>query len=77
MGKISPAAGSLATVIRSYKSVVTKQANRRDLPHGWQPNFYDRILRSDIELQMVSAYIKNNPAAWTEDEFYGEEGGNG
>ena len=35
MGKISPAPGSLATVIRSYKSVVTKQANLRDLPHGW------------------------------------------
>jgi len=73
MGKISPAAGSLATVIRSYKSVVTQQANRRDLPHGWQPNFYDRILRTELEIQEVSAYIRNNPAAWAEDEFYGKE----
>lgn len=76
MGKISPVAGSLGTVIRSYKSVVTKQANLRDLPHGWQPKFYDRILRSDLELKEASAYIRNNPAAWVEDEFYGEEGSN-
>ena len=73
MGKISPRSGSLGTVIRSYKSFVTKQAKLRDLPHGWQPKYYDRILRSDLELQRVSVYIKNNPNTWEDDELYGGE----
>jgi len=73
MGKTSPAPGSLGTVIRSYKSIVTKQANLRDLPHGWQPKYFDRIIRSDRELQQISAYINNNPATWEEDELYGGE----
>jgi len=72
MGKISPAPGSLGALIRSYKSAVTKQTNLRDLPHGWQPKFFDRIIRSDRELQAISTYIETNPLTWEEDEFYGD-----
>jgi len=43
------------------------------LEHGWQPKFFDRIIRSDRELQEVSEYINDNPAKWEEDEFYGEK----
>ena len=73
MGKISPASGSLGAVIRSYKSAVTKHANRMGLEHAWQPKFYDRIIRSERELHHTAAYIENNPATWEEDEFYGDE----
>ncbi|NBC25126.1 MAG: hypothetical protein GVX78_05880 [Bacteroidetes bacterium] len=77
MGKISPAPGSLGAVIRSYKSVVTKHANRLGLEHGWQPKIFDRIIRSDRELQAISTYIETNPMTWEDDEFYGDSGEKG
>lgn len=33
----------------------------------WQRNYYDRVIRSDVELQNVYDYIKANPYNWDED----------
>jgi putative transposase len=30
----------------------------------WQRNCYERIIRSDRELDAVRQYIEDNPAAW-------------
>jgi len=67
---ISPKQGSLSSVIRSFKSAVTKLVNN-ELPHqffAWQPRFYDRIIRDEKELWNVRNYIRNNPLKWEEDE---------
>ena len=64
---------TLSSIVGAYKSAVTKHANRLGLQHGWQPKFFDRIIRSGRELQEVSEYINDNPAKWEEDEFYGEK----
>lgn len=64
-----PVAGSLSTVIRSYKSAVTKSVN--ELPNYldyrvWQTRFYEHRIRNNAELHAIRTYIKNNPQVWIE-----------
>ncbi len=61
---------SLSSIIGSYKSAVTKHANRLELEHGWQTRFHDHIIRKDAEYQRISDYIINNPANWRDDTFF-------
>ncbi|HRZ25410.1 MAG TPA: transposase [Spirochaetota bacterium] len=64
---LSPSAGSLSVIIRSYKSAVTKRC--RDAGHkgfAWQSRFYDRIIRDQDELRNVRRYIRNNVKKWAE-----------
>ena len=46
MSSISPIPGSVSTIIRSYKSAVTKYCNRLGLEFKWQSRFYDHIIRN-------------------------------
>jgi putative transposase len=64
MSTISPKTGSLATVIRSYKSAVSKNVHLIDPDFSWQPRYYDHIIRSDRELDRIRDYIINNPVKW-------------
>jgi putative transposase len=64
MSSISPKPGSLSTVIRSYKSAVSKNAHLIDHDFSWHPRYYERIIRSNVELNHVRDYIINNPAKW-------------
>lgn len=70
MAEISPKSNSVSTVIRSYKSAVTKHANRLGFENGWQSRFHDHIIRNDVEYQRISDYIINNPRNWTDDKFF-------
>jgi REP element-mobilizing transposase RayT len=47
----TPIAGSLSTIIGSYKSAVTKMINEMNEKKNiiWQPRFYDRIIRNEKE----------------------------
>ena len=69
MAVISPRAQTLSAVVRSYKSAVTRHANRLGLEHGWQARFHDRIIRNDAEYQRISDYIVANPENWQGDRF--------
>jgi putative transposase len=65
-----PVRGSLGTIIRSYKSAVTRALNlRRQLPGAtiWQRNYYERIVRSEAALDLTRRYISDNPANWSHD----------
>ena len=62
-----PVLGSLPTIIRSYKSAVTKHINKiRNTPTGfvWQRGFYDHIIRNEHDLNRIREYIRNNPLKW-------------
>ena len=59
--KISPQKGSLSTVIRGFKSAITKYARERGITFAWQTRFYDRIVRNQNELNAIATYIENNP----------------
>jgi len=70
MSQKSPKTGSLAAVIRGFKSAVTKFANENGIYFQWQTRFHDRIVRDWDELNRIADYIKNNPARWMQDKFY-------
>jgi putative transposase len=70
MSKISPKSNSISVIIRSYKSAVTKHANRLGFDFKWQSRFHDHIIRNDQSFQKISEYITNNPANWQDDKFF-------
>ncbi len=61
---------TVSSIIGSYKSAVTKHANRLGFENGWQSRFHDHIIRNDVEYQRISDYIINNPHNWTDDKFF-------
>jgi len=69
MANISPKPGSISTIIRSYKSVVTKNARLINPDFGWQSRFHDHIIRNNTSFYTISNYIINNPMNWNEDKF--------
>ncbi|MCE1169307.1 MAG: transposase [Sphingobacteriia bacterium] len=70
MGSISPKTDSISTIIRSYKSAVTKYAHRLGYKFEWQSRFYDHIIKDDRSYQMIQKYIGENPAKWVNDEYF-------
>ena len=72
-GAAGTAPGSLGALVQSYKSVVTRRVNRRrETPGGrlWQRSYWDRVVRSERELDAVRRYIRENPARWHFDRLY-------
>jgi REP element-mobilizing transposase RayT len=69
---ISPAAGSVSTIVRSYKSVCTKHIHKAlpALDFGWQERFWDNIIKDEAGFHRIAAYIVHNPQNWQEDKFY-------
>lgn len=63
MASISPKPGSLGTIIRSYKSAVSKNVRMIIHDFSWQPRYYDHLIRSDSELKRIRKYIIENPIA--------------
>lgn len=70
MAMISPKSNSISTIIRSYKSAVTKHAHRLGFDFQWQTRFHDHIIRNDESFQKITNYIINNPANWQDDKFF-------
>jgi len=70
MSEISPKRSSLSVVIGSFKSIVSKMANRQhpNVAFAWQPRFYDRIIRDEQALGKIKEYIQRNPKFWDEDK---------
>ena len=70
MAKITPRAGSVSTIIRSYKSVVAKNAHYIHADFNWQTRFHDHIIRDARAFETIQNYIANNPSNWEKDKFY-------
>ncbi len=74
MSSISPKSGTLSAIIRSFKSAVTRWCNRNHLSYfAWQPRFYDRIIKNQIEYRKIKDYIIQNPSKWDKDEYFTRE----
>ena len=69
MSEISPKAGSISTIIRSYKSVVSKHARKINPSFGWQAKFHDHIIRNSRSFERIQNYIVDNPENWDEDSL--------
>lgn len=70
MAKISPKSGTISTIIRSYKSVVSKNAHLIHADFEWQERFHDYIIRDSESFERIQNYIENNVANWKDDKFY-------
>lgn len=67
-----PTKNSIPTIIRSYKSAVTKAINELNNQPGdkiWQRNYYDHIIRNRQELNRIRKYIRENPENWEKDKL--------
>jgi putative transposase len=63
--------GSLPVIIRSFKSVVTKQINlSQNISNRtiWQRNYFEHIIRNDDEMNKIIEYIDYNPKIWYLDQ---------
>jgi REP element-mobilizing transposase RayT len=66
---MSPKAGSLSVIIRSYKATVTRWCNMNGYPNfAWQQRFFDKIIRADGSVDHIREYIINNPLKWDYDK---------
>jgi REP-associated tyrosine transposase len=61
----------LSEIVRALKSFSARRINHiRDNPGCpvWQRNYYERIIRDEMELAGIRGYIRDNPAQWAEDQ---------
>jgi len=68
-----PTPSSIPTIVRGYKSAVTKQINflrKQPGAHVWQRNYYEHVIRDEKSYNFLSEYIMNNPINWREDRYY-------
>jgi REP-associated tyrosine transposase len=69
MSEISPKAGSLGLIIRSYKSAVTRLCGLQGFTKfAWQTLYHDHIIRNENSLERIRQYVRNNPAKWELDK---------
>jgi putative transposase len=62
-----PVSGSIPTIVRSFKSIVTKDINElRHTPGAsiWQRNYFEHVIRDEESLNRIRQYILDNPARW-------------
>lgn len=71
--QFGPQRKNIASIIRGFKSSVTKNARIINHPDfAWQPRFYDHIIRDDKSFDAISNYIINNPITWDKDKMNGK-----
>jgi len=64
-------ARSLSEIIRGFKSFSTRELNKHLNISGksfWQRNYYDHVIRDEIDLYSKRKYIRENPLKWELDE---------
>jgi putative transposase len=61
-----PKSGSIAAIISQFKSNVTKLAKAPPATI-WQRNYYEHVIRDEVELHNIRLYIAENPIHWDQD----------
>lgn len=67
--KFAPQLKNLGSVMRGFKSTVTSYTKDHNIVFGWQPRYYEHIIRNYDEYQRIANYIRNNPANWGNDKL--------
>lgn len=66
----------LGDIIGAFKSLSARSANKVLGRRGgsfWQRGYYDRVVRSDDELERLRWYIEENPARWAASRYAEED----
>lgn len=67
--RISPKAGSLGVIVRTFKAAVTTWCRRNGFPEfAWQRGYYEHVIRNDRSLFRIREYIRTNPERWSLDK---------
>ncbi len=69
---------SLPDVVHRFKTMTTKkyadgvkQSNWPPFPGKlWQRNYWEHIIRDELDLNHIRDYIRNNPARWESDKLF-------
>ena len=56
----------LSRKIQFFKSNLTRTIGRSI----WQREYYDHIIRNELDYQIKWKYIDDNPAKWADDDYY-------
>ena len=59
-------------LISNFVGTFKRFSNKYVRNNIWQKSFYDHIIRDENDYLRIWEYIENNPAKWTEDEYYSE-----
>ena len=68
-----PTSNTIPSIIRGFKSTVTKQINNIRSTPGypvWQRSYYEHIVRNEKSYNQISEYIRYNPEKWLNDKYY-------
>ena len=68
-----PVPGSLPTLMRSFKSAVTREARLRGLATHvalWQRGYHEHVIRNQQDYLRIAQYMADNPRRWQQDRFY-------
>lgn len=71
----NPPAKALSSIVGSYKSAVSKEANsqlRKKESTLWQRNYYEHVIRDEADLNRIREYVLTNPSKWIEDKYYSD-----
>ncbi len=61
----------LSEIVRALKTFSARRINELRLTHGapvWQRNYYEHIIRTERDLDIIRRYIVNNPLGWALDD---------
>jgi putative transposase len=61
---------SLSSMIRGFKTWITKYAKLYSLPFHRQRSFHDHVIRKETEYNHIAHYIRTNPTRRNTDCFY-------
>ncbi|MDO9081526.1 MAG: transposase [Desulfuromonadales bacterium] len=62
---------TIGSVVRGFKIGVTKWMRQAHPIHAvWQRNYWEHIIREEVELEQIREYIRNNPVRWELDQLY-------
>lgn len=61
---------NLASIIRGFKSAVTKYARIHAISFEWQARYHDHIIRDANSFDKIEQYIINNPLTWQDDVHF-------
>jgi REP element-mobilizing transposase RayT len=55
----------LSDVVQKWKSISSHEINKLEARKGrlWQPEYFDRFMRSEQQFEWTVAYVENNPVA--------------
>jgi len=64
---------TLPEIVRALKTFSARRINEIRKTPGipvWQRNYYEPVIRNEIDLEETREYIQNNPLKWAEDETH-------